>query len=139
VVVFVEEGPGRRFGDCAREGTAGKRGKGFLTSKISAGPDTGRDEIMRALGRQSAAPSNHHADVYFNHAVNEIAHLKNPEWYEFVYPKKQGKIRFAGMAGHAGHLTDCLDYAIDTASSTLSWAPTTSARTRVSSGQISRE
>ena len=53
--------------------------------------------------------------MYFNDAVNEMARLKNPEWYEFVdAAKRQGKIRFAGVSGHAGYLIDCLDYAIDT-------------------------
>ena len=28
--------------------------------------------------------------------------------------EEAGKIRFAGMSGHAGHLIECLDYAIDT-------------------------
>ena len=53
-------------------------------------------------------------DVYFNHAVNDPARLKNPEWFEFVADARhQGKIRFVGMSGHAGNLAECLDYAID--------------------------
>jgi predicted aldo/keto reductase-like oxidoreductase len=53
-------------------------------------------------------------DVYFNHAVNELERLKNPEWYQFVErARTQGKIRFTGMSGHAGNLAQCLDYAID--------------------------
>jgi hypothetical protein len=32
--------------------------------------------------------------VYFNHAVNEIARLKNPHWYEFVDAAKNRE-RFA--------------------------------------------
>jgi predicted aldo/keto reductase-like oxidoreductase len=93
----------------------GKRDKVFLTSKVASGPDAKRDEIMQALEGSLRRLQTDHVDVYFNHAVNEMARLKNPEWYEFVdAAKKQGKIRFAGMSGHAGHLTDCLDYAIDT-------------------------
>ena len=52
--------------------------------------------------------------MYFNHAVNDPARLKNPEWHEFTaQARKQGKIRFVGMSGHAGNLAECLDYAID--------------------------
>jgi aryl-alcohol dehydrogenase-like predicted oxidoreductase len=92
-----------------------RRDEVFVTSKVSAGAETKRDEIMQALDGSLRRLQTDYVDVYFNHAVNEIARLKNPEWYEFVdAAKKQGKIRFAGMSGHAGHLTDCLDYAIDT-------------------------
>ena len=53
-------------------------------------------------------------DVYFNHAVNDVARLKNPEWYEFVSrAKAAGKIRFTGMSGHGGRLVECLDHALD--------------------------
>jgi uncharacterized protein len=53
-------------------------------------------------------------DVYFNHAVNDVSRLKNPEWREFTArAKQQGKIRFVGMSGHAGRLVECLDYAVD--------------------------
>jgi uncharacterized protein len=93
----------------------GKRDKVFLTSKVSAGADAKRDEIMQALEGSLRRLQTDHVDVYFNHAVNEMARLKNSEWYEFVdAAKRQGKVRFAGMSGHAGHLTNCLDYAIDT-------------------------
>jgi uncharacterized protein len=93
----------------------GRRDKVFVTSKVSAGADAKRDEIMQTLEGSLRRLQTDRVDVYFNHAVNEMARLKNPEWYEFVEAaKKQGKIRFAGMSGHAGHLTDCLDYAIDT-------------------------
>jgi predicted aldo/keto reductase-like oxidoreductase len=52
--------------------------------------------------------------VYFNHAVNDVASVKNPEWSEFVTrAKKQGKIRFSGMSGHGGRLAECLEYAFD--------------------------
>jgi len=56
-----------------------------------------------------------YVDIFMNHAVNDIERLKNPEWHEFVeLAKKQGKIRFSGMSGHAGNLLECLDYALDT-------------------------
>jgi hypothetical protein len=53
-------------------------------------------------------------DVYFNHAVNDVERLENPEWPEFAgRAREQGKIRFTGVSGHGGHLVRCLDYAID--------------------------
>ena len=55
-----------------------------------------------------------YVDIFFNHAVNDVSRLKNPEWFEFVeQARQQGKIRFTGMSGHAGRLIECLDYAID--------------------------
>jgi predicted aldo/keto reductase-like oxidoreductase len=55
-----------------------------------------------------------HVDVYFNHAINDVERIKNPQWHEFTdLAKKQGKIRFAGMSGHAGRLIECLDWGID--------------------------
>lgn len=86
----------------------------FLTSKTLAEPDTHKDAMMQALEGSLRRLQTDHVDVYFNHAVNDVARLKNPEWYEFAEAaKKQGKIRFTGMSGHAGHLTECLDYALD--------------------------
>ncbi len=70
--------------------------------------------MMRALEGSLRRLQTDHVDVYFNHAVNDVARLSNPEWPEFVAEaKQQGKIRFAGMSGHAGKLIECLDYAID--------------------------
>jgi uncharacterized protein len=69
---------------------------------------------MQALEGSPRRLQTDHVDVYFNHAVNDLARLKNPEWYEFAEAaKKQGKLRFTGMSGHAGHLIECLDYAVD--------------------------
>src|SRR3984893_10362346 len=92
----------------------GKRDKVFLTSKTLAWPDTKKGEIMQALDGSLRGLQTDHVDVYFNHAVNDVARLKNPEWYEFAETaKKQGKIRFTGVSGHAGHLIECLDHALD--------------------------
>jgi uncharacterized protein len=92
----------------------GKRDKVFLTSKTMAGADDSRASMMTALEGSLRRLQTDHVDVYFNHAVNNPARLKNPEWYEFVtQAKSQGKIRFTGMSGHAGNLAQCLDYAID--------------------------
>jgi predicted aldo/keto reductase-like oxidoreductase len=92
----------------------GKRDKVFLTSKIITRADDSRGSMMTALEGSLRRLQTDHVDVYFNHAVNDPARLKNPEWYEFVsQARSQGKIRFTGMSGHAGNLAQCLDYAID--------------------------
>jgi predicted aldo/keto reductase-like oxidoreductase len=93
---------------------AGKRNKVFIASKATAGASDSKESIMAELEGSLRRLQTDHVDVYFNHAVNDVARLKNPEWYEFAaQAKKQGKIRFAGVSGHAGRLSDCLDYAID--------------------------
>ncbi len=92
----------------------GKRDRVFLTSKTVTSPTTPRGELMRALEGSLRRLQTDYVDVYFNHAVNDVGRLRNPEWSEFVTAaKKQGKIRFSGMSGHAGQLIACLDYAID--------------------------
>jgi uncharacterized protein len=92
----------------------GKRHRVFLTSKTLAWPDTTMPAMMQALEGSLRRLQTDYVDVYFNHAVNDLERLKNPEWYKFVEAaKRQGKIRFSGVSGHAGHLQECLDYAID--------------------------
>ncbi len=92
----------------------GRRDHVYLTSKTETTGTTSRNEMMRALEGSLGRLQTDHVDVYFNHAVNDVARLSNPEWAEFVAEaKRQGKIRFAGMSGHAGKLIECLDYAID--------------------------
>jgi hypothetical protein len=92
----------------------GKRDRVYLTSKTETTGTTSRAEMMRALEGSLGRLQTDHVDVYFNHAVNDVARLSNPEWPEFVAEaKRQGKIRFAGMSGHAGRLIQCLDFAID--------------------------
>jgi predicted aldo/keto reductase-like oxidoreductase len=99
------------IGDALR----GKRDRVYLASKTSTRPTDRRDSMMRSLEGTLRRLRTEYVDVYFNHAVNDVARLKNPEWHEFTArAKQQGKIRFVGMSGHAGRLIDCLDYAIDT-------------------------
>jgi predicted aldo/keto reductase-like oxidoreductase len=97
------------------EALRGKRDRVYLTSKTWTRPSDRRDTFMRALEGSLRRLRTDYVDVYFNHAVNEVARLKNPEWLEFTArARQQGKIRFVGMSGHAGRLIECLDHAIDT-------------------------
>jgi predicted aldo/keto reductase-like oxidoreductase len=93
---------------------AGKRDKVVLASKQVTKPQDKRGRMMRRLNQSLKRLGTDHIDVYFNHAVNDVARMKNPEWAEFVtIAKKQGKIRFSGMSGHGGHLLECLTWSLD--------------------------
>jgi predicted aldo/keto reductase-like oxidoreductase len=92
----------------------GKRDKVYLTSKTLAGPTDSKASMMAALEGSLKRLQTDHVDVYFNHAINDVERIKNPEWHEFTdLAKKQGKLRFAGMSGHAGRLIECLDWGVD--------------------------
>ncbi|HEY6394655.1 MAG TPA: aldo/keto reductase, partial [Candidatus Binataceae bacterium] len=91
-----------------------KRDKVVLASKHLAWADESKESMMAALEGSLSRLRTDHIDVYFMHAVNDVARLKNHQWYEFAeLARKQGKIRFSGLSGHAGRLSECLDYAID--------------------------
>jgi predicted aldo/keto reductase-like oxidoreductase len=93
----------------------GKRDRVYLTSKTYTSPSDRRDSMMRSLEASLRRLRTDYVDVYFNHAVNDVARMKNPEWHEFTTrARQQGKIRAVGMSGHAGRLIECLDYALDT-------------------------
>ena len=93
---------------------AGRRHDVVLVSKTAARADRDRESLMQSLETSLRRLRTDYLDVYFSHAVNEVARLENPEWHEFVArAKEQGKIRFAGMSGHGGRLIECLDYAFD--------------------------
>jgi predicted aldo/keto reductase-like oxidoreductase len=96
------------------EALRGRRDRVYLTSKAYTHPVEHRDSMMRALEGSLGRLRTDYVDIYFNHAVNEVARLTNPEWHEFTSrAKQQGKIRFVGMSGHAGRLIECLDHALD--------------------------
>src|SRR5262249_50461968 len=91
-----------------------KRGKGDIASKVQAGADEGQDALMASLEGSLRRLRTDYVDVYFNHAVNDVRRLQNPEWRAFAErAKRQGKIRATGMSGHAGRLIECLDYALE--------------------------
>lgn len=92
----------------------GERDKVFIASKTHVSANESRQSIMAKLEASLKRLDTHYIDVYFNHAVNQVDRLENPEWPEFVdRAKQQGKIRFVGMSGHAGNLIECLDHALD--------------------------
>lgn len=96
------------------EALQGKRDKVFLATKTKAGANDTRNDMMQALEQSLKRLRTDYVDIYFNHAVNDLARMQNQEWWEFTaLAKKQGKIRFRGMSGHGGRLVGCLDYAID--------------------------
>lgn len=86
----------------------------FITSKTQARADSKRGEMMKALEGSLKRLQTDYVDVYFNHAVNDVARMSNPEWAEFTeLAKQQGKIRYRGMSGHGGHLVESLNYSVD--------------------------
>jgi predicted aldo/keto reductase-like oxidoreductase len=90
------------------------RDRVFLTSKTKSGANTTKAELMRALEGSLGRLRTDYVDVYFNHAVNEVDRIANPEWAEFTeLAKKQGKIRWRGLSGHAGELVPCINYGLD--------------------------
>jgi predicted aldo/keto reductase-like oxidoreductase len=99
------------IGDALR----GKRDRVHIASKMMAGAGDRRDAMMRTLEQSLRRLRTDYVDVYFNHAVNDVERLRNPEWPEFTArARREGKIRFVGMSGHAGRLIPCLDHALDT-------------------------
>lgn len=91
----------------------GKRDKVYLTSKSHFDADTRQQEMMRTLEGSLRRLRTDYIDVYFNHAVNDVGRLQNPEFYTFAQrAKEQGKIRYVGLSGHGGRLIECLEYAI---------------------------
>lgn len=110
----AESYEGGRAEETLGRALAGHRGAVVLASKTTAGAAATRDEIMASLEGSLRRLRTDRIDVYFNHAVNDVARLRNPEWAEFATrAKAAGKIRFTGMSGHGGRLVECLDYAVD--------------------------
>lgn len=92
----------------------GRREGIALATKARARAGDRRGELMDRLEKSLRRLRTDRIDVYFNHAVNDLERLRNPEWFEFAeLAKKQGKIRFTGVSGHGGRLIECLDVALD--------------------------
>lgn len=92
----------------------GRRDQVTLTSKFWAEPHHSAEHQMSVLEQSLRRLQTDYVDIYLNHAVNDVARLESEEWQAFTErAKAQGKVRFVGMSGHAGHLTECLGHALD--------------------------
>lgn len=90
------------------------RNQVIIATKTKAGASDSRRDMMKALEGSLKRLRTDRVDVYFNHAVDDVARMRNPEWREFTaLAKRQGKIRFRGMSGHGAELVKCIDYAVD--------------------------
>jgi aryl-alcohol dehydrogenase-like predicted oxidoreductase len=70
----------------------GKRDKVYLTSKVEAGAADRQETLMATLEGSLRRLGTDYVDVYFNHAVNDVRRLQNPEWHEFTQrPSNRGK------------------------------------------------
>jgi predicted aldo/keto reductase-like oxidoreductase len=107
------------YGGGASETTIGNvlhgvRDQVIVASKGKFSSSTTRAEMMAALEGSLGRLRMDHVDVYFNHAVNDVDVIANPEWPEFLATaRQQGKIRFSGMSGHGGRLVPCVEHAVD--------------------------
>src|SRR5690606_31163202 len=62
----------------------GRRDEVVIATKTHCEAATSRDELMRNLDASLARLGTDRVEVYFNHAVNDPARLRNDEWREFV-------------------------------------------------------
>ncbi len=93
---------------------SGIRDKVVIASKNRAKAWHDRAQIMTALEGSLRRLRTDYVDIFYMHAVNDVARLENPEWHEFTERAiEQGKIRFRGMSGHGSNLVQCLDHALD--------------------------
>ena len=105
---------GGRAEEAIGEGLRGERDRYVIASKHKAWGGETRRQMMSALEGSLRRLRTDYVDIYFNHAVNDVRRLQNPEWEEFTdRAVRDGKIRFRGMSGHGGSLIECLDYALD--------------------------
>ena len=92
----------------------GLREEVFVATKIFAGGSTSASSMMARLDDCLKRLQTDYVDVFFNHAVNDVARLENEEWHRFAETaKSQGKVKYFGMSGHAGRLKECVEYAVD--------------------------
>jgi uncharacterized protein len=92
----------------------GARERVTLATKVGSGATATRDEMMRALEGSLRRLRTDRVEIYFLHAVNDVARIANPEWPEFLSrAKQQGKVRWSGLSGHGGRLAECVDHALD--------------------------
>jgi predicted aldo/keto reductase-like oxidoreductase len=116
-VTLFDTAESYRFGwseEAMGEGLRGVRERVVLSSKTKAGARATQADMMAALEGSLRRLQTDYLDIYFNHAVNDVARMQNEEWWAFTErAKEQGKIRFRGMSGHGSRLAACLDYALE--------------------------
>jgi predicted aldo/keto reductase-like oxidoreductase len=116
-VTLFDTAESYRFGwseEAMGEGLRGVRDRVVLSSKTKAGTGDSQADMMAALEGSLRRLQTDYLDIYFNHAVNDVARMQNEEWWAFTErAKEQGKIRFRGMSGHGSRLAECLEYAIE--------------------------
>ena len=105
---------GGRAEEAIGEALRGERDRYVIASKHKAWGGESRRQMQTALEGSLRRLRTDYVDIYFNHAVNDVRRLQNPEWLEFTDRAiRDGKIRFRGVSGHGGSLVECLDYALD--------------------------
>ena len=117
---------GINYFDCAETYTGGDaeralgqvlpavRDRVYITTKHKLRPGHSPADMMQRLEFSLRRLRTDYVDVHFNHAVNDVRRVANPDWHEFIDRAKQaGKMRFAGMSGHGSKLNESLDYVID--------------------------
>ena len=116
-VTFFDTAESYRFGwseEAVGKALKGVRDQVVISSKTKAAADATQADMMAALEGSLRNLQTDYLDIYFNHAVNDVARMQNEEWWAFTErAKSQGKIRFRGMSGHGSRLAECLDYALD--------------------------
>jgi uncharacterized protein len=116
-VTLFDTAESYRFGwseEAIGEGLRGVRDRVVLSSKTKAGARDSQADMMAALEGSLRRLQTDYLDIYFNHAVNDVARMQNEEWWAFTErAKEQGKIRSRGMSGHGSRLAECLEYAIE--------------------------
>ena len=105
---------GGRAEEAIGEALRGRRDRFVITSKHKAWSGETRQSMMTALEGSLRRLRTDWVDIYFNHAVNDVRRLQNPEWREFTdRAVRDGKIRYRGISGHGSNLAECLDHALD--------------------------
>ena len=96
------------------EALEGRRERFVIASKHKAWSGETRQSMADALDGSLRRLRTDYVDIYYNHAVNDVRRLQNPEWREFTDRAiRAGKIRYRGVSGHGSALAECLDYALD--------------------------
>ena len=90
------------------EALEGERDRYVIASKHKAWGGETRREMEAALDGSLRRLRTDYVDIYYNHAVNDVRRLQNPEWREFTdRAMRDGKIRFRGVSGHGSALAEC--------------------------------